>query len=130
MRCRNERPKITNLDAKAAQGTLSLNGWIALSTDAGAPLHPIAPLQSVPLADSDAVAGTATGTRTSSSAKTSLPSQRTRFGRTPDEACSCSEMGQGTSNRCPANPQDCSFMESNAERRSVISTKTDGQTLL
>ena len=58
----NDRLEITRLDAKAGQGTVSAKGWIGLSSDDGFPLQLDATLQNATLADSDSLAGTATGT--------------------------------------------------------------------
>lgn len=58
----NDRLEITKLEAKAGEGTVSANGWIGLAADAGFPLQLNATLQNATLADSDALAGTATGT--------------------------------------------------------------------
>ncbi|MBN8815028.1 MAG: translocation/assembly module TamB [Sphingomonas sp.] len=57
-----DRLEITNLEAKAGQGTVSAKGWIGLAADAGFPLQLDATLQNATLADSDALSGTATGT--------------------------------------------------------------------
>ncbi|MBS0477989.1 MAG: translocation/assembly module TamB [Proteobacteria bacterium] len=58
----NDRLEITRLEAKAGQGTVSAHGWVGLAADAGFPMQVDATLQNATLADSDALAGAATGT--------------------------------------------------------------------
>jgi len=65
----SDRLEITRLDAKAGEGSVSAHGWIGLAADAGFPMQLDATLQNATLADSDSLAGTATGTISVTNAK-------------------------------------------------------------
>jgi len=58
----NDRLDITRLQATAGKGTVTAHGSIGLAADSGFPITLEAQLQNATLADSDALAGSATGT--------------------------------------------------------------------
>ena len=65
----NDRLDITRLHATAGKGTVDAHGSIGLAADSGFPINLEAQLNNATLADSDALAGTATGTITVTNGK-------------------------------------------------------------
>jgi translocation and assembly module TamB len=65
----NDRLEITTLHATAGKGTVDAHGSIGLAADSGFPINLEAQLNNATLADSDALAGTATGTITVTNGK-------------------------------------------------------------